>query len=273
MALRAGPAGRSRRAEEDEQLLVRIRELHAAKNYDAYGYRLLSRRAGPALPGAAPDARPRHRRRQAPRASVRTARSDADSQRRPDLALTPYRQLALSRYPATATSRPGVWSAHARPVPPEHHGSRDGDAQALITDSANGRGPRLHDAPTWKRYGIQAASQMSFGASMPDLGWRRTGAPASAFGDGSRRRNARAVVMVERPLRVLTPRTLRTGLPTERFLERTAPGPMSPRQGKDRRVSVRRALPVEDLRGQQEVCGLRNPLGEEPARRLGEHGR
>ena len=66
---------RSERAVEDERLLRRVLELHAA-NYYAYGYRRMWKapvRAGEpvaALHGAAADARARHSRRQAAWAAV-----------------------------------------------------------------------------------------------------------------------------------------------------------------------------------------------------------
>jgi putative transposase len=78
---------RSARAVEDERLLARIRELHAA-NYYAYGYRRMwkaLRRAGEggaALPSAAGDALERNRRRGKP---WRTTRPDPLAARRPDL--------------------------------------------------------------------------------------------------------------------------------------------------------------------------------------------
>lgn len=67
---------RSPRAVEDERPLGRIRELHAANYYYAYGYRRMwkaLRRAGEqvaALPGATADARQRDRRCEAPRQAL-----------------------------------------------------------------------------------------------------------------------------------------------------------------------------------------------------------
>jgi hypothetical protein len=66
---------RSARAVEDERLLGRIRDVHAA-NYYAYGYRRMwkapgqGRRDGSTLSGAASHARARDRRGQAPRTAV-----------------------------------------------------------------------------------------------------------------------------------------------------------------------------------------------------------
>jgi putative transposase len=63
---------RSARAVEDERLLGRIRELHAA-NYYAYGYRRMwkaLRRAGATLPGATADENQRDRRCEATRQAV-----------------------------------------------------------------------------------------------------------------------------------------------------------------------------------------------------------
>jgi transposase InsO family protein len=92
---------RSARAVEDERLLGRIRELHAA-NYYAYGYRrmwLALRRAGEqgrSRPGAATDAQQRDRWCEAKRRGKRwrTTIPDSQAQRRPDLV---QRDLGASR--------------------------------------------------------------------------------------------------------------------------------------------------------------------------------